>query len=64
MASTPESDEVAGHAYRQAQSNRLLRFLRDNGIDERAMVEGAVEVDLDPICDEHGKIVPEPIDFR
>lgn len=61
---TPESDEVAAHQYRLAQANRVIRFAESHGMDGAEVLAGRVDLDLDPICDENGKIVPEPIDFE
>jgi hypothetical protein len=63
MMSAPESDEVAAHQYRLAQANRLLRFCRDNGVDPADVMNGQVQLDLDPICGVNGKITPEPADY-
>ncbi len=49
----PESDEVAAHQWRLAQAHRLVRFRADGGRAE----------EVDTICDEDGKIKPEPQDI-
>ena len=59
-----EPDEVAALTYRIAQDIRLTRFCDERGVDVQAVMDGEVEVDLSPICDDRGQIVPEPIDLR
>ena len=59
-----ESNEVAGHMFRLAQSNRLLRFCADRGVDAAAVMSGDVEIDLGPICGPDGMIQPEAIDYE
>ena len=59
-----EPDEVAALTYRIAQDNGLTRFCDERGIDAQAVLDGEIEVDLSPICDDRGQIVPEPIDLR
>lgn len=62
--SYPESDEVAGYQYRLAQARRLIRYCAFLNLDVKAVLEGRIEVDVDPICGEDGKIKPEPIDLN
>jgi hypothetical protein len=64
MTTVPEPDEVAAHQYRLAQANRFLRFCRENGVDPEDVRSGRVTLDLDPICDARGHIVPEATDYR
>jgi predicted HicB family RNase H-like nuclease len=64
VTTTPESDEVAGHQHRLAQANRLLRFCQANGVDPQEVMNGKIDLDLDSICDAHGKVVPESIDYE
>lgn len=59
MTSVPESNEVAGHKYRQAQARTLQRFCRERGLDWQT----ASDEDLAPILDETGKIIPAPSDL-
>jgi hypothetical protein len=59
VTTTPESDEVTGHHHRLAQANRLVRLCQANGVDPQGAMDGKVDLDLNPICDAHGKIVPE-----
>jgi hypothetical protein len=49
--------------YRLAQTNRLIRFCNQIGVssDDAVWEE---EIDLSPILNAEGKIVPEPIDFE
>jgi predicted HicB family RNase H-like nuclease len=58
-----ESDEVAAHQWRLAQSNRFLRFCKAQGVDPEAVLSGTTPLDLSPISGEDGKIVPERIDI-
>jgi len=60
----PESDEVAAYQYRLAQTNRLLRYCVEQGVDAQEVMAGRIKIDLDPICGQDGKIVPEDVDFR
>lgn len=49
---------------RLAQASRLLRYCREQGWNEQALLSGMLDVDLSPICDEVGRIVPEAVDFK
>jgi hypothetical protein len=55
-----DSDEAAGRAYRQAQANRLSRFCKEFGFNLADAMAG--KVDISPILDDRGKILPESID--
>ena len=55
-----DSDEAAGRAYRQAQANRLRRFCEEFGFNLEDAMTG--KVDISPILDDRGKILPEAID--
>jgi hypothetical protein len=59
----PESDEVAGHQYRTAQANRLIRYCNAQGADPGGVLAGTIRLDLSPICGADGKIVPEDVDY-
>ena len=57
------TDEVAAQQqYRRAQWARIRRYCTELGVDPRDAVAGRIEIDWAPICDEHGEIVPEPIE--
>jgi len=58
-----ESDEVSGHMWRLAQTNRLRRYCEARGVDAEAVMAGRTDLDLSPICDHGGKIMPEPVDI-
>lgn len=58
-----ESNEVAAHQWRLAQQHRLTRYCDEQGVDPTAVMNGTVVLDLDPICDEVGKIRPERVDL-
>ena len=58
-----ESNEVAAHRWRMAQQKRLRRFCEAQGADLMAVMSGKNEIDLSPICDKQGKIVPEQEDI-
>lgn len=56
-----ESNEAAAHAYRTAQARRLLRLCAEVGVnDPEDLPPGAIA----SVCDEHGKIQPEPQDCK
>ena len=56
----PESDEVAGHQYRLAQARRVIRLCGELGVcDPEDLTPEAVA----SVCDERGKIKPEPQDM-
>jgi hypothetical protein len=51
------------HTYRLAQANRFIRLATSHGVDPAEAMAGRVELDVSPICDADGKIVPEQVDF-
>ena len=63
---TPESDEVAGHMYRLAQSIRLLRYCREQGFHPKTtdeLTSWLADHDISAIEDESGQTVPESEDL-
>lgn len=62
---TIESDEVGGHIWRLAQTNRLLRFCAEQGIDPNSPdIDNPDLKLLAPILDDDGNIVPEAEDIE
>ena len=59
---TDESDDVA-HRYRRAQARRLIRYCEAMGVDPREVSNGQVDIDLTPIENADGTIVPEREDL-
>jgi hypothetical protein len=63
MSLMRETDEVGAHQWRLAQTNRFRRFCQAQGADPMTVMSGDDEIDLSPICDKHGRIVPEQEDI-
>jgi hypothetical protein len=59
---TNESDEIAHH-YRRAQAHRLIRYCEALGVDPRDVTTGRVNIDLAPIENADGAIIPEREDL-
>jgi hypothetical protein len=55
-------EEVA--QYLLAQHSRLMRYCNELGVSVKAVMAGRLKINLRPICDEHGRIQPEPIDLE
>lgn len=51
--------DPAGERWREAQAYRFLRYCRDRGVNPR----DCSDLDLTPICDADGQIVPEDVDL-
>jgi hypothetical protein len=60
---TPTEGDARAHLFRLAQARRLLRFCGEQGLDCSALIAGTVVADLGPICDEGGRVLPEPTDL-
>ena len=56
----PGSDEVAGHQWRLAQARRLIRLCAEVGV---SAIEDLTPEAIANVCDETGKIKPEPQDM-
>jgi len=49
--------------YRQAQVNRLTRYAESKGLDPADVLSGKVALDLTPICNAGGEIIPDAVDY-
>lgn len=63
MSESGSADETTDQEFLKAQASRLLRYCREQGWNEQAVMSGTLDVDLGPICDQVGRIVPEAVDF-
>ena len=54
---------MSGAAEALAQASRLLRYCRELGLTDEQIIADVEGLDLKPIQDESGVIVPEPQDY-
>ena len=63
MSDPGSADGTTDQVFLKAQASRLLRYCREQGWNEQAVMSGTLDVDLGPICDQVGRIVPQAVDF-
>ena len=58
------NQQDAAHSFRLAQARRFLRYCDTLGVDPVAVTQRRTHIDLTPISDDEGHIVPEQEDFE